>query len=647
MRAGQINSLPAREVATTSTLSLETATGRDALQEARRLLAAGSTELARRWATTVVDLTDNLAVWSGAAAVLSRCLADVPLPRRAKVAILGSSTTSQLAALLPLACARGGLQVEVYEAPFGLYRQEVLDPASRLHSFDPDFVVLAMHEGDVDLPALTDDPSGAVSGALEQLEGLWQALNRTTRATVLQYNFALPPEQPLGHLGTSVPGSRHRMLLELNLRMALAAPPSVYLVDCAKLAADVGARTWFDPRYWFMAKQAVNPTSVPVLARHTSAVVAAAAGLSRKCLVLDLDGTVWGGVLGEAGFDGLQLGYGPQGEAFSAFQTYALDLKSKGIVLAVCSKNDEGLVREAFASVPGMRLKLDDIAVLSAGWDDKPAQLRRLAADLGLGLDALVLADDNPVEREAVRQLLPEVDVLQLPEDPAGYARVLADYPWFETVRLTDEDTARTDQYRARASAASALGAATSLDDFLDSLDMEGAVEPVSERNLDRVAQLVGKTNQFNLTSRRRSAVELAQFVARDDVVALAVRLRDRFADHGLIGVVLARVDGARLDIDTWLMSCRVIGRTLEHALIAMLDEHARALGCRSLCGTYAPTAKNGLVADLYPRLGFTPDGEEPKGVTSWRRDVGLQTIPATHVRLTAHQEGATCSTRG
>lgn len=646
MRADHLDSA-AGPCVTSAQLSLETATGRDVLREARRLLAEGSPEHARRWVTTVVDVSDDLALWSGAAAVLARCVADAPLTRHLKVAVLGSSTTSQLAALLPLACARAGLQVEVYEAPYGVYRQEVLDPASHLHAFDPDVVVLALHEGDVDLPSMSGDPAGAVSGALDQLAGLWQALSRTTRATVLQYTFALPPEQPLGHLGPSVPGSRHRLLLELNLRMALAAPPSVLLVDCARLAAEVGARTWFDPRYWFLAKQSVNPTCVPMLARHTAAVLAASAGLSRKCLVLDLDGTIWGGVLGEAGSFGLQLGEGPEGEAYSAFQDYVLALKAKGVVLAVCTKNDEALVRQAFTSVPGMRLQLDDIAVLSAGWDDKPAQLRRIASELGLGLDALVLADDNPVEREAVRQLVPEVDVVQLPADPAGYVRALADYSWFETTRLTDEDAARTEQYRARASAAAASGAAYSLEEFLDSLQMEAVAEPVEERNLERVAQLVGKTNQFNLTSRRRSAVELAQLVAGDDVVAIGVRLRDRFADHGLVAVVLARVRGPQLEIDTWLMSCRVIGRTLEHALVALLEEQARARRCTSLRGTYVPTAKNGLVADLYPQLGFEPDGDGPDGVTSWTRHVDRQAAPATHVRLSTRPEGPACSTPG
>lgn len=611
--------------------TVEEIDGRGALREAKALLAAGRAEDARRWLGHVVDLSDDLSVWTGAATTLIRCLSDAPLGRRARVAVLGSSTTSQLAALLPLACARTGLQVEVYEAPYGQYRQEVLDPGSQLYAFDPDAVILAVHDGDFPFPLISDDPETAVDSALGQLEVLWQLLSERSRATVLQFTIPIPPDRPLGHLSTAVPGSRPRLLQELNLRVAAAAPPTVCLVDCAALADAVGTRSWFDPRYWHMAKQAVAPRWVPTLARHVGAVLAASMGLSKKVLVLDLDNTLWGGVLGEDGIDGIRLGEGAEGESFSAFQAYVLDLETKGIVLAICSKNDESLVREAFERHPFMKVDLDRVAVLSAGWDDKPGQLRGIASDLGLGLDALVFVDDNPVERESVRQMVAEVDVVRLPTDPAGYVGALASYPYFETTRLTSEDTARTRQYRARASAASVMAEAASLEEFLDGLDMHGEVEPLDSSNLERVAQLVGKTNQFNLTSRRRSESEIEALAAEPEVVALAVRLRDRFSDHGLVGVVLARHEGSDLDIDTWLMSCRVIGRSLEQAVMLELAEQARARGCEKIRGTFVPTAKNSLVADLFPRLGFDPAGEpDPDGTTHW-------TISPSAVSVTTH----------
>ncbi len=620
---------------TSGRLSMESADGRAALREARALLAAGDAQSARHWTTSVVDLADDLSSWTGAAALLPACLETSPLPRRARVAVLGSSTTTQLATLLPLACARAGLQIEIYEAPYGQYRQEILDPDSALYAFGPDAVVLALHDGDVNLPLVSDDPAAAVDTAVADLHGLWSRVAERSGATILQFTLAIPPERPFGHLGTSVPGSRYRLLQEINLRMAVEAPASVVLVDCARLANDVGNRNWFDARYWHLAKQAVSPRCIPLLTRHVGAVLAATQGLSRKVLVLDLDNTLWGGVLGEDGIGGIRLGEGTEGEAFSAFQAYVLDLKARGVVLAVCSKNDESLVRDAFSEHEGMRIGLDDIAVLSASWDDKPTQLRRIAEDLGLGLDSLVFVDDNPVERESVRHLVPEVDVVALPTDPAGYMRAVADYPYLETTRFTEEDTARTAQYRARASAAAAMGHASSLEEFLDSLEMEGSVAPVGSDNLVRVAQLVGKTNQFNLTSRRRTEAELQDLVADPAMVALAVRLRDRFADHGLVGVVLARQNDSDLEIDTWLMSCRVIGRTLEGAILGALDEQARSRGCSTISGTYVPTAKNALVADLYPRLGFASVGEpEPTGITRWSIRVG-ETNASSHVTLT------------
>ena len=348
--------------------------------------------------------------------------------------------------------------------------------------------------------------------------------------------------------------------------------------------------------------------------------------------MLDLDNTLWGGVLGEDGIDGIQLGEGTEGEAFAAFQEHVLALEAKGVVLAICSKNDEPLVRDAFARHPGMRVPLDRIAVLSAGWDDKPAQIRRIAQDLGLGLDSLVFCDDNPVERESVRQLTPEVDVVRLPTDPAGYVRALADYPYFESTRLTEDDLHRTEQYRARAAAAAALGEASSLEDFLDSLDMEATFEPVGRSNLPRVAQLVGKTNQFNLTSRRRSEAELTELVADPATVAFAARLRDRYADHGLVAVVLARADGPDLDVDTWLMSCRVIGRSLEDLVLERLAAEAHERGCVGIRGDLRPHRQ-----ERARRRPVPPARVQPERRTGRGRDDDLVRRSRRHRRRTPH----------
>ncbi|WP_026239242.1 HAD-IIIC family phosphatase [Parafrankia discariae] len=601
---------------------------------------------AMRWALATADAGNDLACWTAAAGVLRRgSPGAAPLPRSAKIAVLGSYTTAQFTALLPLAAARAGVAVEVYECGYGQYRQEILDPGSGLHRFGPDVVILAVHEGESALPALAEDPEGAVAAEVGRWTSLWEIIISRLGARVIQHTFVVPDTEALGHLALRVPGARSSTLAAVNAALGRAAAGGqsgsqvggqVAFVDCERLAATVGKRSWFDPRYWHRAKQAVSLGHVPMLARHTAAVLGAQLGTSRKCLVLDLDNTLWGGVLGEEGLAGIALGDGPVGEAFAAFQEYLGRLRTRGVILAVCSKNNEADALEAFERHPAMRLRLADIAMFSASWEDKPTQIRRIASTLGIGLDSLVFVDDNPAEREAVRQLVPEVDVIALPRDPHGYVRAVADYPFFEPAALTAEDTARTEQYRARARVAELATSATSLEEFHRGLEMVATVVPLDELTLPRVVQLIGKTNQFNLTTRRRGAAEVAELAADPSTTVICVRLADRFADHGLVAVVIARrvagptgtggagepgeSGGAVLDVDTWLMSCRVIGRTLEDEIAGLIVTEARRLGCSAVRGHYLPTAKNGLVADLYPRLGFRPDpaGAADPGATRW-----------------------------
>ena len=631
---------------------------RACLDLARALSAAGDARRAVRWAFASLDAGEDFAGWLAASRLWQRHRADLPpAPRRARVAVLGSYTTTQLTGLLPVACARAGVDVEVYECGYGLYRQELLDPASGLHAFEPDVVVLAVDAAEVDLPPSPADPGAAVEAELGRWTSLWDLARERFGARVVQHGVVVPPDEPLGHLAARAPGSRSALLRRFSERLGqVAASPAgrgVALVDCERLASDVGKRTWTDPRYVHVAKQAVSLACVPLLARHTAAVLAAQLGASRKCLVLDLDDTLWGGVLGEVGVHGVALGAGPAGEAFSAFQRYVLALKDKGVVLAVCSKNDEHLVRQVFAENPEMLLSLDDVAVLKASWEDKPSAVRAIAAALGLGEDALVFVDDNPAEREAVRELVPAVDVVPLPAEPAGYVRALSRYPFFETDALTAEDAARTQQYRARARAAEQRESAGSLEDYLRGLGMRAEVAPLGAANTARVAQLLGKTNQFNLTTRRHSLADVEAFAADPDWHAQVVRLSDRFADHGVVGVLLAHrleaADGPELEVDSWLLSCRVIGRTLEDEMFRVLVARARALGCTRLRGTYVPTAKNGQVAGLYERLGFARaaerDGRAGEGSTSWVLEVPaeVRTPGLVDVRV----DGAPVGARG
>ena len=410
------------------------------------------------------------------------------------------------------------------------------------------------------------------------------------------------------------------MTLGLDAGLAArAAAADVGFVDVARLAARAGEAAWFDPRGWYMAKIPYGPAALPELARHTAAVIAARLGLSRRALVLDLDNTLWGGVIGDDGVGGIVLGQGAEGEAYLDFQAALKELTGRGIVLAVASKNDPEVARRPFLEHPEMLLKLDDIAAFAANWGPKSESIALIAAELGLGLSSLAFLDDNPYERAEVRRALPEVDVPVLPEEPAGFRAALEAYPYLEPAGFTDADRARAEQYRARARAEAVRVTSGSLEEYQASLNMVARIGPVDAVNVARVVQLINKTNQFNLTTRRRNQAELEAFLAAPGAEAFWVRLSDKFADHGLI----ARGAGgagraAALEIDTLLMSCRVLGRGVEALVLAELAARAAAEGCERLEGAYVPSGRNGMVADLYARLGMAETGRDADGSSRW-----------------------------
>jgi len=592
------------------------------LKLARSYEELGNISEACRWALAVVDAEDDFTSWQAAARLVQRFPLEArPKQRIAKVALLGSYTTTQLGQMLSLAASRRGIRIEVQESQYGQYEQDIIDPNSRLYAFDPDFVVLAVHEGDLRLPEYSSSPQESIRVEVARWTALWRTVRERSRARVIQHNFALPCDVPAGHLAARLPGSRYMMAHAVNARLGEEAGSAVSIVDCDRLSSFVGKARWFDPRFWHLAKQAVALEVVPMLARHTAAVIGADLGLSRKCLVLDLDNTLWGGVIAEDGLAGIKLGDGVDGEAFVAFQEYILKLKQKGVILAVCSKNNHGDAMLPFEKHPEMRLKRDDFAVFVANWEPKPQNIRRIAQELGIGMDALVFVDDNPVEREAMRQFAPEVEVVPIPEDPSYYLRALSQCLSFETSSYTQEDAARAEQYRARAKIRELESAAGSIEEFYQSLHMQAIVAPFDAVNLPRIAQLIGKTNQFNLTTKRHGIPQLESFVKDPRCIHLYLRLRDRFADHGLVALIIALQEGTVLDIDTWLMSCRVIGRTVEATIMEQVCRRAQELGCTSLRGTYIPSEKNAMAEEAYAKVGFDLAGRVDGQVT-WTYDL-------------------------
>ncbi len=541
--------------------------------------------------------------------------------RPVRLAVLGSSTLDHLLGPIRVAALRRGLWVTTYQPAYGQYLQELADRGSALHAFAPDAVLFAfdahhlLRRAD---PALDEAGAEAALGdTLDELRGLWASVRDAFRCQVLQQT-ALPVFTPLLGLNEDrLPGSPAALAPRLNAALAQAARDhGADLLTLDTRAAQEGIAAWHDPVLWLRARQEVTPLAAPIYGELVARLLAAGQGRSAKCLVLDLDNTVWGGVIGDDGLEGIVIGQGSAlGEAFAAFQSYALALARRGVILAVCSKNDEANALEAFDAHPEMVLRRGDIAAFIANWNDKAANLREIARSLNIGLDALVFADDNPFERNLIRRELPMVTVPELPEDPALFARCIGDAGYFEGLGVTREDRARTAQYRANRQRETLAASTTDMDAYLRSLDMALLWRRFDRTGLKRVTQLINKSNQFNLTTIRYGEEEVAAVIADARAFGLQLRLTDRFGDNGIIAVVIGRLRGeGRVEIDTWLMSCRVLGRRVEQATLALVVVQARALGATRLVGRYRRTAKNAMVADHYARLGFSalaPDGED------------------------------------
>ncbi len=547
-----------------------------------------------------------------------------------RVALLSTSTVEHLAAPLRIAGLRRRLRLEVYVGGYGQYRQELLEPTSALRRFAPEVVLLSLTAQEAisgtSLAATAAEADAALDAALDGLRTLWRSARESLKATVVQQTFLNVADPLFGSYDRLVPGSPARLIARLNERLADAAQADgVFLLDVARASERHGLYAWFDQTRWLQGKFEVSHQAAPLYAELATRIIGALRGLSRKCLVLDLDNTLWGGVIGDDGMAGIVLGEGTAaGEAHLALQRYAKQLRDRGIILAVCSKNDPAIAEAVFREHPEMVLKRSDIAAFVANWTDKAANLRLIAEQLNIGVDSLVFLDDNPAERARVRQSLPMVAVPELPSDPGQYVRCLAEAGYFEAISFTADDRQRGEQYAANEAREALLKSSQSLGDFLGSLEMSvgyGAFRPV---DLTRVVQLINKTNQFNPTTRRYTADEVATRVADPRGCTLQFRLVDRFGDNGLVSaMILTPVAGepGALEIDTWVMSCRVFGRQLEHEAMNIAVEAAARLGAESLLADFLPTAKNGVVKDLYPTLGFQPAAPAPpvEGATRWR----------------------------
>jgi len=525
--------------------------------------------------------------------------------------LLGDTATQWLAQALRGTGYEHGLDLQVREAGFNQIGQQVFDTGSELYASEPQ-VILIYHSTQKLLETYNRlDAASRADLAADRIGfvgRLLDALRRRSTAPVIYFNYPESDDGVFGSFSNKVGSSFLYQLRKLNvdLMQFAAAREGFYIGDLAAVQLRVGRPAFYRPSVYVNTEMEIDLAALPAVAAATVAQVGALFGRIRKCLILDLDNTLWGGVIGDDGLGQIQIGTPGIGKAFTEFQHWIRKLRQRGIVLAVCSKNSEATARQPFEEHPDMVLRLADIAVFIANWENKVDNIREIRSILRIGYDSMVLLDDNPFEREMVRAALPDILVPELPGDPADFLEYLAPLHLFETASLTSADADRTAQYRTEQERNEERLAYTDEASYLEGLGMRSEVEPFSRHNAPRVAQLAQRSNQFNLRTVRYTEAELLQLAGTEGVLTFSFTLTDRFGDNGLIAaVVLKPAAAGELFIDNWLMSCRVLRRGMEHFVLNTIATRARERGFRTLRGEYVATAKNELVRDHYRSLGF------------------------------------------
>ena len=599
-------------------------------EEIDNLIASGEatrahTLLARLWKQTPDPATAGFVV-----SRFERLRPDVN-PVSCRIAMLRSFTVEPVIPLLRAGALVDGIDLVVHVGDFNAYVQEILDQGSGLYRFEPDIAVLAVESRDV-TPGLWNDfadlSPAQVSAEIERVtRGFrsWvEAFRSGSQAHLVLHTLELPFMPGNGLLDAQSETGQGEAFRRINLELLHLAREyaGVYLLDYDALVGRHGRVSWHDGRKWLTMRMPIAADCLIHLANEWLRFIHALTGKVCKALVIDLDNTLWGGVIGEDGMSGIKLGPEYPGAAYQGLQRAVLDMYRRGVILAVCSKNNPRDAMEVLEHHPGMLLRPKHFTALRINWNDKAENLREIALELNVGTDALGFLDDNPTEREWIRSQLPEVTVIDLPDDPMGYARALRDTPVFERLGLSVEDRERGRYYAEQRLRTKLEQGAPSLEEFYWSLQMEVEVSLVTPGTLARVAQLTQKTNQFNLTAHRYSEQQISGMVADPGWRVYSMRVRDRFGDNGVAGVAITHYLREVCEIDTFLLSCRVIGRTVETALLATIAEQGRMKGCQRLVGRFLPTKKNAPAREFYPSHGFTraPDRD---GGSRWEFDLG------------------------
>lgn len=566
-------------------------------------------------------------------------LAQLPNPLHKNIAILGGSTTNEVADQLGLFLLRYGIEAAFYQSEYGRYWQDAMFGTPELDAFAPDVIYIHTNWRNIETFPTTASTPAEIEEMLEaeynRFATMWQALADKFHCPIIQNNFDRPNYRLLGNRDVWDPHGRTNFLARLNQKFYAyaASHENFFINDIDYLSADYGLTAWGDAFYWHMYKYAMCLDAIPSLANSLANIIKSIYGRNKKVLALDLDNTLWGGVVGDDGVDGIAVGPEvPEGQVYAEFQSYCKALKSIGVVLAVDSKNDE---ENALAGLnhPDGVLHPDDFVAIKANWDPKDRNLQAIAEELNLGVDSFVFADDNPAERAIVAAQLPGVETPAL-DGAENYIKMLDHGGYFEVTALSGEDLKKTELYHANAERRRAQAAFADYGAYLDSLAMKATIRPFEPLYLQRIAQLTNKSNQFNLTTLRCSEEDIRAMSTDPAWLCLYGKLEDRFGDNGVVTVVAGQQEGALLHLRLWLMSCRVLKRGMEDAMMDAVVADAAARGVKTICGYYYPTAKNAMVKEFYAEMGFARIKADENGNTVWNLDVAAYTVRHPHMEI-------------
>ena len=528
-----------------------------------------------------------------------------------KLAILGDTATQFLAQALRGLGHDNGINLEIWEADFNQIERQVYDLSSELYEFKPEIVIVFQSSHKLLGKYNKIKPNQHLlfaSNELDTIENIYANLTNNLKAKIIYYNYTEIDDSVFGNFANKTESSFLFQLRKLNYELMSFASKkqNLYLCDISSIQNQVGKSNFFQPHIYISTEMVLSIDVLPRVASKTIDLINNLNGKFKKCVILDLDNTTWGGIIGDDGIENIQIGSLGIGKAFSEFQYWIKKLKNRGIIIAVCSKNTESIAKEPFEKHPDMVLRMEDISVFKANWNNKADNIRHIQSILNIGFESMVFLDDNPFERNIVRENIPEICVPELPEDPANYLEYLYKLNLFETVSFSNEDTERTKLYQIEALRAKVFQKFTNEDDFLKNLNMISDIQPFNKFNTPRIAQLSQRSNQFNLRTIRYTEADIERISTSDDYVTFAFTLEDKFGDNGLICVtILKKEDEKSLFIDTWFMSCRVLKRGMEIFVLNTIVNFAKENGFTTIKGEYIPTLKNDIVKDHYLNLGF------------------------------------------